>query len=244
MQAHLRSIAHQRAEIIERAVPNGRRILDVGSGSGHFLDVMRERGWTVQGVEPVDESAAIAREQFGLDVRTSTLEDSGLPEASYDVVSLFHVVEHMQDTTAFVRSVSKWIRPGGSLVIEVPNFAGLARRRHSEQWIHLRPLEHVAHFTPGTLDYLFRHTDMEQWRIRTPTWIGYPLTVSQVIDLFGLPPAVARATRPISRIDVFDGESAMRPTEVGWKVWSVVESMYRLTHLGGLTLGIARTRTR
>lgn len=239
MEAHLRSIAHQRAEIIEAATGPGQYLLDVGCGTGDFLNIMKQRGWEVQGVEPVEESAERARQHFGLDVRTGVLEKVDLPKGSYDVISLFHVVEHMQDATGFVRSAARWARPGGFVVIEVPNFFGFARRRHRDTWLHLRPGEHISHFTPGTLRRLFIRAGMQPCRILTPTWIGEPLSVPQVTELFGLPP-LPRLTRYISRFQDYEGEWAPRPTSTGWRAWATLESAYRVARLGGLLMGIAQ----
>src|SRR5207302_1680897 len=110
---YLQRVAVRRIEMIERASGiRGGRLLDVGCGTGEVLLAARARGWTAQGVEPERTGAEVARAR-GVDVRVSPLEQSGLPERSFDVVSAFHVLEHMPDSRAFLGTLARWARSGG-----------------------------------------------------------------------------------------------------------------------------------
>lgn len=111
--------AARRFEIIESALGIG-TVLDVGCGSGEGLEVARRRGWKGIGLEPVEASAARARAR-GLDVRTCSLTDAGLPRASFDVVVASHVLEHMVDPVKFLAELAHHARPGGLVAVEVPN---------------------------------------------------------------------------------------------------------------------------
>ncbi len=115
-QQYLVRVANRRVNMIEKAT--GLRcgtLLDVGSGTGEVLLAASGRGWSAKGVEPERTAAEMARDR-GQDVTISTLEQSGIPERSFDVVSAFHVLEHMPDSRAFLRTMSRWARPGGFLV--------------------------------------------------------------------------------------------------------------------------------
>src|SRR5205807_2082657 len=148
-QRFLDHAAAIRLGIVERAQRGTGTLLDVGCGSGEVLRVAERRGWTATGVEPVAESAKIAQ-QRGLDVREALLDDAGLPEHSFDVVTAFHVLEHMPDGVGFLRMLARYARPGGLVVVEVPNWRSFHRRRGGSHWPGLRPLEHVAHYEPRT----------------------------------------------------------------------------------------------
>ena len=128
-QAYLARVAHRRISMIERAIgARGGSLLDVGCGAGEVLAAARDRGWRTQGVEPEGTGAEVARAR-GLDVVVATLKESGLPERSYDVVSAFHVLEHLPDSRAFLGSLARGLVRAGAVVVEVPNWRRVPRRR-------------------------------------------------------------------------------------------------------------------
>jgi SAM-dependent methyltransferase len=144
-----RRAAVRRFEVIERTQRPG-TVLDVGCGTGIALHVAESRGWRGVGVEPVEASAARAR-SLGLDVRTGTLAEAQLDHGSFDLVCAWHVLEHFADPIAFLHELAAYARPGGLVAVEVPNWWHADRRSQAGEWEHLRPLEHVAHYTPLTL---------------------------------------------------------------------------------------------
>lgn len=144
-------VAVRRMDILEKAVPHPGRILDVGCGPGHTLAEAKRRGWDAVGVDLVADAVAIAVDRYGLDVRHSLLETSGLPERSFDVVAATHVLEHQQDGAEFLTSIARWVKPGGHLFIEVPNWSSADRWGNKDKWYGLRPLEHLGHYGPRTL---------------------------------------------------------------------------------------------
>lgn len=129
----------------------GGRLLDVGCGSGNFLSSVRELGWDVRGVEVDSRAAARARDGLGLDVFCGTLADAALPEASFDVVTMRHVLEHLPDPSGTLAEVYRVLRPAGQLMIEVPNIAGFAARLFRTWWFNLDLPRHCYAFTPDTL---------------------------------------------------------------------------------------------
>jgi len=141
---------------IERFVPPG-TLLDVGCGRGLFLDVMRAGGWRAWGTEYDDESAAAARETYGLDVRTGDLAGAGFPPGFFDVITMNHVLEHLPDPAGAMERCRGLLRPGGVFVVAVPNLASLQASAGKSHWFHLDPPHHLFHFTEqGLLDLLKR----------------------------------------------------------------------------------------
>ncbi len=168
-QAFLAELNAGRAgRLVERLGPGG-AVLDVGCGTGEFLTAMRDGGWRAAGVDPIAESAAMARER-GHDVVTAMLEDSGVPQGEWDLVSAFHVIEHVPDGPAFLALLARWARPGGHVVVETPNWDSRLRRASAERWIHLRPLEHLVHHTPATMARAMREAGLEPVAVQAPTW--------------------------------------------------------------------------
>ncbi len=142
------------------------RLLDLGCGSGRDLLSMREKGWSVRGVEINPEAAARAR-AAGLDVRTGTVLDAGLEDASADLATLFHVLEHVADPGAVAREVRRVLAPGGLLLAHVPNFAGLNARLFREHWYELDVPRHVNFFTRRSLERMTREAGLEIRTLRT-----------------------------------------------------------------------------
>jgi 2-polyprenyl-3-methyl-5-hydroxy-6-metoxy-1,4-benzoquinol methylase len=125
-------------------------LLDVGCAYGWFLEVARERGWDVTGVEATPETANVAR-QAGLDVHVGTLEDAAYSDASFDVVCLWDVLEHVPGVDAFLGEIRRILKPGGLLAVQSPNIRSVMARQAGERWSWLLLPHHVWHFTPATM---------------------------------------------------------------------------------------------
>jgi SAM-dependent methyltransferase len=238
-QRYLMRVAHRRLGIIERATGSrGGALLDLGSGTGEVLLAARDRGWRVQGVEPERTAAAMARER-GLDVVVSTLERSGLPKRSFDVVCAFHVLEHQPDSRAFLQSMARWARPGGHVVIEVPNWQSVQRRRLGERWTGLRPHEHLVHFTPPTLAAAFRGAGIAPVATRSPAYIGPPQSLDEALwDLVRPSGRLRRMLAPLCRAPA--SGSSLAPGRLGWAVLRAVEAAYDAAGAGAVVVCVGR----
>lgn len=107
-------------DVLESVV-DGRDLLDVGSHAGFFMRRAVARGWNAVGIEPSSVTSALARERFGLDVRTATLADARLPDGAFDVVTLTDVFEHVGEPGPMLAEIRRLLRPAGVLFIKVPN---------------------------------------------------------------------------------------------------------------------------
>jgi|WetSurMetagenome_2_1015567.scaffolds.fasta_scaffold00525_6 SAM-dependent methyltransferase len=125
-------------------------ILDIGSAWGFFLDVARKRGWKTWGVELSHEASGYARSRFGLDVFDGKLSEARFPESHFDVVTLWHVLEHIPDPLAELEEIRRIIRNDGLLVISVPTLQSA-----SESSSDATPL-HLFYFDGATLTALVR----------------------------------------------------------------------------------------
>jgi 2-polyprenyl-3-methyl-5-hydroxy-6-metoxy-1,4-benzoquinol methylase len=126
-----------------------RRVLDVGTGYGFFLQTLRERHVPeVSGVELSHREAAHARDTLGLDVYNGPLGASGFPKESFDLVTSFEVIEHISRPVQFISEMTDFVRPGGFLLVMTDNFASRMAQSGFPKWI---PHSHISHFSPQTL---------------------------------------------------------------------------------------------
>ncbi len=135
---------------IERHVRPG-RLLEVGAGLGYFLNAARRRGWNAVGLEVSEFAASYALREFGLDIRRQTLTGAALPAGAFDVVVMRDLLEHTRDPRATLLGARRVLRSGGALALSMPNFASLNARLGGLRWRHLRPPQHLWHFTPPCL---------------------------------------------------------------------------------------------
>jgi SAM-dependent methyltransferase len=244
MQEFLERVGHRRLQLIEGASGlRGGSLLDVGSGTGEVLMAARDRGWATQGVEPERSSAEMAGER-GLDVEIAYLEEAGLPERSYDVVSAFHVLEHVPDSQAFLRSLSRWARPGGYVTIEVPNFNSSPRRRWAENWKHLRPLEHLVHFTPTTLRETFLRAGLDPVMVRSPSYLGPPQTLDDALGELARAGRFRQLIEPLSPMNGSGAAGARYPNRAGWALLRGMETIHDRAGVGSVVLCVARAGLR
>jgi SAM-dependent methyltransferase len=127
------------------------RLLDVGCGTGLFLHLAQERGLDVEGIELSPSAVAYARENYGLQVQEGTLASATLPESSFHVVTMWHVLEHLPDPVAALRAIERALVPGGLLLVGVPNVASVEARLFGRRWFSLDAPRHLVHFAPETL---------------------------------------------------------------------------------------------
>ena len=143
----------QRCRDVERLISPG-RVLDIGCGTGEFLAALKKRGWECVGIEPSELAACYAREQFGLDVHSGRLEDVALPEASFDVITLWTVVEHLHDPMIVLKLVSRLLRSDGLLVLSIPDPGSLDARWFGPSWVGFDTPRHLSLFSPKSLGLL------------------------------------------------------------------------------------------
>ncbi len=145
------------------------RLLDVGCSSGAFLEAARALQVPARGVEPAPSAAAGARAK-GLDVVTGTLDAPGFEPGSFDAVTLFEVIEHLQDPLSLARDVWRVLRPGGVWLVGTANAASWTAALMGARWQYLDIASHGGHvsfFNPGSVAVLAARSGFSVERIDT-----------------------------------------------------------------------------
>jgi SAM-dependent methyltransferase len=150
-------------------VPPG-RLLDVGAGRGDLGVVLGAQGWKVTGLEPSAEACEEARGR-GVHMVQGTLGkvDSDDLGSGYDALVFRHALEHVVEPKEDLRLARELLRPGGRLLIAVPNFGSWQRRRFGSQWFNLDLPRHRSHFAPVGLEQLLCESGFEQVELTTST---------------------------------------------------------------------------
>ena len=147
-------------------VPPGSRLLDVGCGGGGYLFFLRDRGYRVVGVEPNAEVVRALREQSDLEVHEGELLDVDFPDASFDAITFWQVLEHTHQPLEVLREAHRMLRPGGHVVVALPNFESLARRIFGANWHHIDIPGHLYQFGPRPLTKLMEKSGFDVYRVR------------------------------------------------------------------------------
>lgn len=174
ISALFRAVYAQEAKRITRLAGPAAHILDVGCGNGAMLKALKVRGClNLSGVE-IDPAAADRARQRGFEVVTGELVDANWPAASFDLIRLGHVIEHVCDPVAVLRRAFDLLRPGGFIYGETPNVACLDFKLFKQYWGALHLPRHVIMFSDTNLrrmllDLGFQNVKME-WGLRTVGW--------------------------------------------------------------------------
>ncbi len=136
------------------------RILDIGCSLGYFVEAANTRGWQGSGIEISPYASEEAR-QLGLDVRMGVIEDAAYPDAAFDCVTAWDVIEHVPDPTKHMIEVRRILADGGLLVICTPNLGHLNFRIKRENWRHLKPAEHIYYFQKSSICALLEKTGFD-----------------------------------------------------------------------------------
>lgn len=149
--------------------PEQIQLLDVGCSSGAFLNTAVKLGFLAEGVEPAPKAAASAQ-AAGLNVRQGLLQDGGYADEQFDAVTLFEVIEHLQQPQELLQEVHRILRPNGILLIGTGNAASWTMAVMGERWEYLSIAKHGGHisfFSPESIALLAQRSGFSVMAVRT-----------------------------------------------------------------------------
>ncbi|HAT81060.1 MAG TPA: methyltransferase [Flavobacterium sp.] len=147
--------------LINSLQPQKGRILDVGAGTGDFLSVAKNNGWQTIGVEPSEKAKEIAKNK-GVSFVAATSE---LENHSFDVISMWHVLEHVPDLDKQIKELKRLLKPTGTLIIAVPNFKSFDAQHYGKFWAAYDVPIHFWHFSKTAIKKLFEKETMQLEKI-------------------------------------------------------------------------------
>ena len=153
IETMVRVVAARHVRFLTRGLPAGARVLDVGCGRGLVLADLADHGYEVHGVERSEAAATGADERADIRI-VSKLADAGYPDGWFDEVLIWHVLEHLRDPRETLAEIARILRPGGKVVVAVPNFSSLQARTTGAAWFHLDLPRHLFHFPVEGLRHL------------------------------------------------------------------------------------------
>ena len=134
-------------------------LLDVGSGTGAFVNEMKQNGWEVTGLEPDEDARRVAKESFHCELKSTDVLLS-LPENAFDAITLWHVLEHVHDLKNYLHQFKKLLKPDGRLVIAVPNYTSFDASVYRQYWAAYDVPRHLYHFSPLSMKLLVHKNGM------------------------------------------------------------------------------------
>ncbi|RTY88304.1 class I SAM-dependent methyltransferase [Flavobacterium sp. RSP15] len=143
--------------LINSLQSNKGSILDIGAGTGDFLSVAKENGWHAIGVEPSEKAKAIAKKK-GVSFVGETSE---LDNHSLDVISMWHVLEHVPNLENQIKELKRLLKPNGTLIIAVPNFKSFDAKHYGTFWAAYDVPIHFWHFSKTAIKMLFEKEEMK-----------------------------------------------------------------------------------
>lgn len=174
---------------------SGGSLLDLGCSSGGFLKAMQGPAWKLHGIEMSPEVARRAEEASGGEVFVGEILDAPYPPASFDVITCFHVLEHVYDPRAVLSKVQECLKPGGIFYIMIPNIDSAGARMFRSYWYALELPRHLYHFTPKSLNYLGESVGLEKASLVTSRELFFEDSVRYLVDEACQRAGVPRAPR-------------------------------------------------
>ncbi len=151
----VRMVASRHARFLVRGMPQGARVLDIGCGRGVLLSTLADQGLEVHGVE--HNEMAIEGADPRAEIRIAPrLSEAGYPDDFFDEVIIWHVLEHLSQPRETIDEIHRILRPGGRLVVAVPNFSSYQSRWAKDDWFHLDLPRHLFHFSIPALRSLLK----------------------------------------------------------------------------------------
>ena len=153
----------QKLNLINSFRTEEKNLLDIGCGTGDFLHFCQQNNWKVTGVEPNKNARDLAIEKLDLDNSISESVEVLMKDQSkrFDVITMWHVLEHVPNLEAYISYLKKLLKPNGRLIIAVPNYKSYDAKYYGKFWAAFDVPRHLWHFSQKSIQLLFLKFDME-----------------------------------------------------------------------------------
>ncbi|MGC4099875.1 class I SAM-dependent methyltransferase [Ferruginibacter sp.] len=160
---------NKKKELVCREVGMSKgEILDIGCGTGAFLNTMKAAGWSITALEPDDTARQKAKELYGIEAMPPQ-QLFHLPAATYNAITMWHVLEHVHELHAYIKQLAALIKPDGKVFIAVPNYTSKDAEIYGAGWAAYDVPRHLYHFSPASMQKLLSLYNLKLETIR-PMW--------------------------------------------------------------------------
>jgi len=143
----------RKIRLIEKHLPVSGRVLDIGCAAGFFLKAMKKRGYEVSGMDISECATRYARESLGVGITTGDITSASLPADSFDIITMWDVLEHLRDPMVAIRQAHRSLKDTGTLVVETLNIDSLNFKLLGRRWpLWYPPLPYHLLHGEGTID--------------------------------------------------------------------------------------------
>lgn len=160
-----------KVELLNSLQPETKTVLDIGTGTANFMVAMKKNGWLVTGIEPNTKAREIAITKFQQEnnnqqiIFESLKQLQNLNPIKFDVITMWHVLEHVPDVQSYIAQLKSLLTPNGTLVIAVPNFKSYDAHYYGKFWAAYDTPRHLWHFSKNAIKHLFKNEQMEVVKI-------------------------------------------------------------------------------
>ena len=154
---------------LDRIHPERGILFDAGAATGILLDISRQRGWQVEGIEPSAWAVGVARDRYDIEIREGVFEEAALQTERYTVVTMVDFIEHIPHPVDAVSIAHDILVSGGTLCLVTPDINSLAARIFGKKWWHYRP-GHLGYFPKKSLVFLLQKTGFQIKKVRKYSW--------------------------------------------------------------------------
>ena len=155
---------------------NAGNLLDIGAGTGYFDNYMKQKGFTVTGVEVDKDARQMAKNNFGLEFKSMDFVYE-LPEKHFDIITMWHVLEHVHDLDGYFKQISKTIKDDGRVVFALPNYTSFDGNHYKNIWAGYDVPRHLWHFSPDFFKKFVKHYGFEIIKIKQLPFDGIYLSL-------------------------------------------------------------------
>ncbi|WP_339895657.1 class I SAM-dependent methyltransferase [uncultured Algibacter sp.] len=158
----------KKLRLINSSVSKSKNLLDVGCGTGDFLQTAQQNNWQVSGIEPNEQARHIANKK----TNNSVFEIEALlkfESNSFDVITLWHVLEHLPNLEDHIRVFKKLLKPKGTLIIAIPNYKSYDAKHYKQFWAAYDVPRHLWHFNQASISKLVSKQSLKVKKVK-PMW--------------------------------------------------------------------------
>ncbi len=145
--------------LLNKLKPSKGSILDVGCGTGMFLEICKNEGWKIEGIEPDTDARRIAEKQLEKKLESNILDS--LKDKSFDIIAMWHVLEHIHKLNETIKWVNNHLNSDGYLIIAVPNYKSKDAQIYQENWAAYDLPRHLYHFSQKSIIELMEKSNFE-----------------------------------------------------------------------------------